>query len=111
MISSGRRGRADGTPEFREWFRSLADQTLKQELSSVFDTLEGNPTAGDRVERDRWPDHPLYRNINNLFRIWVNKQARLTYTLVGDRNSRVIVVRVIEFFPSHKEYDRRFRYN
>jgi hypothetical protein len=50
-----------------------------------------------------------YRDVNNLYRLRVSDQARLTYTVIAHGENE-LVVRILEFFRTHSEYDRRFGY-
>ncbi len=97
-----------GEPEFASYFLTLKDKRLKKRIDDVLGALKEHPDSGDLVERVLWPDEYEKLGINNLFRIEVGKERRLTYTIriEGDR----LDVDVIEFFSTHKEYEKRFHY-
>lgn len=70
-------------------------------------SLEADPFAGDRVPRDRWP--PLYREMENLFRLALPDGFRAVYTILAypGRNREVRVL----WLGDHKKYDRLFGYS
>jgi hypothetical protein len=64
--------------------------------------------AGDYISRSIWPKHPTYEGIANLFRYEIGRAMRASYTIRREREK--YTVRVIEIFPDHKSYERRFHY-
>lgn len=74
----------------------------------MLDTLQERENAGEHVRRRLWPKHPAYEGISNLFRYAVDKEMRASYTIVRDRTNLKVVI--IEIFPDHKRYERRFGY-
>ena len=97
-----------GEPRFASFFQNLRDKGLKEGLDDVLNVLKERPDAGDRVERSLWPDEYGEMEIDNLFRMEVGKSQRITYTIRIEGNN--LDVDVIEFFRTHKEYERRFHY-
>lgn len=95
-------------PECLEWFRALPQGETKKKIERMFDTLKERPDSGDHVPRHLWPGVKSYEGINNLFRYEIDRSMRATYTI--RRDGMKIVVRVIEIFPDHKSYEKRFHY-
>ncbi len=74
----------------------------------MLDTLKERADAGDYVPRHLWPRHPAYREITNLFGFEIDREMRASYTI--GREGVKMIVRIIEIFPEHKSYERRFHY-
>jgi len=71
--------------------------------------LKNNMFAGDGIRKQQIPKYYVDRyGVNNLFRLWLDKARRLCYTLVADEEGIKAVV--LEVFPDHKSYERRFGY-
>jgi hypothetical protein len=71
--------------------------------------LKENPLCGIGVPRQVWPkDYVRDYGIDNLRKYDLPNGWRLTYTLKG---STVEIVSVILEWFSHKEYEKRFKYN
>lgn len=98
----------NGRPEFAAFFANLRDQELKRRIDEVLDTLKERPEAGDLVQHALWPQEYKKLELDNLFRIEVGRSQRMTYSLRIESDN--VEVLVIEFFGSHKEYERRFHY-
>ena len=97
-----------GEPKFASFFLNLSDAQLKKRIGDVLDTLKERPDSGDLVERTLWPDEYESLALDNLFRIEVGKAQRMTYTIRIEGAD--LDVDVIEFFRTHKEYEKRFHY-
>ena len=97
-----------GEPRFASFFQNLQDKELKKKLDGVLDVLKEHPDAGDLVAGALWPEEYREMGLGNLFRIEVGKSQRLAYTLRIEGSN--LDVDVIEFFRSHKDYERRFHY-
>lgn len=97
-----------GEPRFASFFQNLRDEELKKELDEMLNVLNEHPDAGDRVERSLWPDEYKKMELGNLFRMEVAKSRRIVHTIRIEGNN--LDVEVIEFFRTHKEYERRFHY-
>jgi hypothetical protein len=91
-----------------DWLKSLPEGEIQRKVDGMLDTLKERPDAGDHVPRSLWPKHPAYSGLSNLFRYEIDRAMRASYTIM--RESDGYVVRVIEIFPDHKAYERRFRY-
>lgn len=97
-----------GEPKFASFFLTLRDTELKKRIDDVLGTLKEHPDSGNLVESALWPDEYKKLGINNLFRVEVGKARRLTYTITVEGNQ--LDVNIIEFFGTHKEYEKRFHY-
>lgn len=97
-----------GEPRFASFFQTLRDKRLKNRLDDVLNVLKEHPDAGNLVERSLWPDEYKKLELDNLFRMEVGKSQRIAYALRIEGNN--LDVDIIEFFRTHKEYERRFHY-
>ncbi len=97
-----------GGPKFAPLFLSLDEGQLKKRIGDVLDTLKEHPDSGNLVEHALWPDGYRKLAVDNLFRIEVGRGQRMIYTIRIHGNE--LDVDIIEFFRTHKEYDRRFHY-
>jgi hypothetical protein len=105
---SGFRITVRGEPRFASFFQNLRDKELKKRLDDVLNVLKEHPDAGDVVERPLWPDEYRKTELSNLFRLEVGRSQRIAYTIRVEGND--LDVDIIEFFRTHKEYERRFHY-
>jgi hypothetical protein len=96
--------------ELNELYVNLREGTqLKRILDNAFDLLQNNMFAGDRIKKEQIPKYYIEKyDINNLYRLRLDKIRRLCYTLVADEEGSKIVI--LEIFLDHKSYDRRFGY-
>ena len=101
----------EGSQEFRDWLYSASDNDeLKARTGKVIELLKSDAFLGEQIQRRLWPRYsPVYDGINNLYRVRITDRARITYTIIA-RGKDEMVVRILEFFPTHSEYDRRFGY-
>ena len=101
----------ESEPDFRDWLTTSPEgDELKSRVRNIVELLKSNAFLGEQIPRRLWPGtSPLYRDLNNLYRIRVTDQARMIYTLIA-RGDDEMVVRILEFFRTHSEYDKRFGY-
>ena len=97
-----------GEPKFASFYLNLRDSEQKKRIDDALDTLKKRPDAGDLVERSLWPSEYKRLSLDNLFRMEVGRSQRLTYTIRIEGNA--LDVDVVEFFMTHKDYERRFHY-
>ena len=99
-----------GTPEFKTFYSSLSKNcALYKKLENALEILRRDMLAGDKIEKKKWPRiYAQKYRIYNLFRLEVDKECRLTYTIIAEGKKKIVCV--IEFFLNHKEYNRRFGY-
>ncbi len=74
----------------------------------MIDTLKERPFAGDYVRRELWPQTYIAMGLQNLYRFEVDKGLRAMYSV--KRDGLNVEVKIIEFFATHKEYEKRFGY-
>jgi hypothetical protein len=97
--------------EFRELYRSMKDEQMKKSIDSLADALEQTPLdAGDFVAKDRWPDEYKKMGFGNVYKADLARGARITYTVTLDKGGGG-TSKVIEFFPTHKDYAKKFGYD
>lgn len=78
-------------------------------LNRAFDELKENPLAGVKLPGELWPKIYLKKYaIDNLRKYDLPNGWRLIYTLRG--SAVEIVAVILEWFSSHKGYEKRFGY-
>lgn len=78
-------------------------------LTDAFRALEKNPLLGVRVPSANWPDFYVKKyGIASLRKYDLTRAWRLVYTLEG--NEIEVVSIILEWFDSHKKYEKRFGY-
>lgn len=99
-----------GSDDFSPLFESLPeDNPFKIEIRNAIKILYENCTKGEKIEHGKWPEYYIKKyKINNLWRYELLDGKRMVYTLLGTPDG--IIVSIIEAFPNHKEYDKRFGY-
>jgi len=82
---------------------------FKRVIDRGLDILKGEMFAEDRIKKEQIPRYYVSRyGVNNLYRLRLNGTRRLCYTIIADEEGVKVVV--LEVFPNHKSYDRRFGY-
>ena len=91
-------------------FNSLAeDSPLKKAIKKAISELKENVFCGEKISYRLIPKDYIKRyNIDNLFWCKLSKEWRLVYSVAG--NQIEVLAIIVEYFSSHKEYERRFRY-
>ena len=91
-------------------FNSLAeDSPLKKSVKKAISDLKENVFCGEKISYRLIPKEYIKKyNINNLFWYKLSKGWRLVYSIAG--NSVEVLAIIIEYFSSHKDYERRFGY-
>lgn len=97
-----------GEAKFASFFLKLKDKALKKRIDEALNALKERPDAGDLVERSLWPNEYKKLALDNLFRLDVGRGQRMTYTITTEGD--MLDVDIIEFFRTHKDYERRFHY-
>ena len=93
-----------------ELYSSLKEgDSLKKAIDRGLDVLMNDMFAGERIRRRQIPRYYVEKyGVNNLYRLKLDRTRRLCYTLLADEEGVKVVV--LEVFPDHKSYDRRFGY-
>ena len=99
-----------GTPEFAEFYLALDRESyLYKIIKKGLDVLRENMEAGEKVEKRKWPRMYVRRyGIRNLFRLDLDRNYRLTYTIIADGSKKAVCVLEV---MDHKTYNRRFGYD
>ena len=99
-----------GTPEFAKFNRGLDRESyLYRIVKRGLDVLRENMGAGEKVEKRKWPRMYVRKyGIRNLFRLDLDRNYRLTYTIIADGLKKVVCVLEV---MDHKTYNRRFGYD
>lgn len=99
-----------GPLELQTYLDSPGDEDLKAKIREMFRILRANPAAGEHIRKNLWPEKYVKQGINNLFRYRIGDQTRFAYTIV-DPEATTRIVRILDFFRTHKEYERVFGYD
>jgi len=99
-----------GTPEFAEFYSNLDKNSyLYRIIKNGLDVLRENMVAGEKVEKRKWPKMYLKKyGIRNLFKLDLDRNYRLTYTIIAEGPRKIVCVLEV---MDHKTYNRRFGYN
>jgi len=99
-----------GTPEFSEFYSNLDKNSyLYRIIKNGLDVLRENMVAGEKVEKRKWPKMYVRKyGIRNLFKLDLDRNYRLTYTIIADGRRKIVCVLEV---MDHKTYNRRFGYN
>lgn len=91
-------------------FNSLSENSpLKKSIKKAILDLKSNAFCGERIRKELIPKEYIKKyNIDNLFWYSLSKEWRLVYSIVA--NKIKIIATIIEYFPSHKDYEKRFKY-
>lgn len=98
-----------GTPEFKELYNSLDSKSyLRKIIKKGLDSLRENIETGEKIGQRKWPKTYVEKyRIRNLFKLDLNKNQRLTYTVIAEDMKKVVCI--IETMD-HNTYNRRFSY-
>ena len=113
MSNKARRRKFEVTApvDFRDFYQSMKDDQMKRSVDGLVDALEQRPLdAGDFVARKLWPDEYKTMGLNNVYKADLAKGARLTYTVTVFKDGSGMV-KIIEFFATHKDYAKKFGYD
>ncbi len=88
---------------------TFEDKKLHGLLDGAFDDLKKDPLVGIKIPKKLWPGEYVRKyDIDNLRKYNLPNGWRLIYTLRGTQVEIVAVI--LEWFASHKEYEKRFGY-
>ena len=84
---------------------------MKRSFDALIESLEETPLdAGAFISRNLWPDEYVQMGLGNVYKANLAKGARITYTVLLHKDGTGLV-RVIDFFPTHKLYAKKFWYD
>src|SRR3990167_1995001 len=98
-------------PSLKRDFDSLSeDDPLKERIRRVIQGIKQNPLSyGRPISKDRIPDIYFKEGFDNAFWVDLSKSWRLIYALTSISEVEILAV-ILEWFTSHKDYERRFKY-
>lgn len=86
------------------------DRLAYERLSEAFEELKKNPMTGIKIPGSLWPKIYIKKyGITNLRKYDMQNGWRIIYTVRG--NCVEVVAVILEWFSSHKEYEKRFGYS
>jgi hypothetical protein len=93
-----------------EIYSNLSEEDdFRKAIDKGLDTLKENIFAGEIIKRKQIPKYYIKKfGVNNLYRLKLDRKRRCCYTIVADHEGLKVIV--LEVFPDHKSYDRRFGY-
>ncbi len=100
----------NATQEVKDLLDSLAPGSYELGIiHEATDKLRENMLVGEQVKRELFPKcYVRKHNITNLYKLDLDHQRRLIYTLITDVQG--VGVLVLEIFQNHKEYEKRMGY-
>lgn len=89
-------------------YSSLSEEDdFKKAIDKGLDALKEDMFAGEMIRKSLIPKYYIREfGVNNLYRLKLNKKRRCCYTIVADQEGFKAIV--LEVFPDHKSYSRRF---
>jgi hypothetical protein len=93
-----------------ELYSSLSEEDdFKKAIDRGLEALKENMFAGEIIRKKRIPKYYIKKfGVNNLYRLKLDRRRRCCYTIVADKEGFKVIV--LEVFPDHKSYNRRFGY-
>ena len=84
------------------------DKKLFEFMDRAIKDLKKDPTSGTKIQKRIWPKtYVKKQGINNLWKYDLPNGWRIIYTIKTDE---VMILNVILEWFTHKEYERRFKY-
>jgi len=98
-------------PSLKRDFDSLSeDDPLKKRIRRVIEGIKQNPLSyGRPISKDKIPDIYFKEGFDNAFWVDLSKSWRLIYSLTSITEVEILAI-LLEWFSSHKDYERRFGY-
>ncbi len=96
--------------EVYDLYLSLSEgDDFKRAIDKGLGVLENDMFAGEQIKRRQIPRYYVDKyDVNNLYRLRLDRARRCCYTIVADYGGVKVIV--LEVFPDHKSYERRFGY-
>lgn len=93
-----------------KFYNSIAkSDVLYKEIDLMLDLLKQKHDLGNKIQQKVWPKcYADAFDVTNLFRFQLSKGKRIIYTVYAV--SDVVYCNILEIFPNHKEYEKRFGY-
>ena len=98
-------------PSLKRDFDGLSeDDPLKKRIRRVIEGIKQNPLSyGRPISKDKIPDVYFKEGFDNAFWVDLSKSWRLIYSLTSITEVEILAI-LLEWFTSHKDYERRFKY-
>ena len=99
------------TPELKESFDELSeDDPLKKRIRRTVEGIKQNPLSyGQPISKNKIPKIYFDEGLTNAYWVDLSKSWRLIYTLTSTSEVEILAI-ILEWFASHKDYERRFKY-
>lgn len=92
------------------YFNLNKSDRLKKAIAKAIKNIKSNAFYGEPISKKLIPKGYISKyKITNLWWIALTKEARLVYSITTPNEVEILAV-IIDVFPNHKKYDRKFRY-
>ena len=97
--------------KLEEFYHGLDNEdSLKVAINKCIDALDESMFSREQIKKRQIPKYYVIRfGVTNLYRFRLDRARRASYTIVSMYG--IIKVIVLEVFPDHKSYERRFHYS
>ena len=98
-------------PALEKAYKNLPDDDiLKKRIDRVIERVKQEPfKTGQPISKDRIPKEYIRDGFDNAFWVNLSKDWRLIYSLRGLNEIEILCI-VLDWFDSHKDYERKFNY-
>src|SRR3972149_5505125 len=98
-------------PLLKKSFDELSEEdSLKKRIRRAIEGIKQNPLGyGQPISKNKIPKIYLDAGFTNAFWVDLSKSWRLIYSLTSVSEIEILAI-ILEWFKSHKEYERRFKY-
>ena len=95
----------------QEYLELSEDDKLKKRINFVIDRLKEKPHFGQPIAKRLIPKEYKKQGVKSAYWVELSKGRgwRLIYSLTSENEIEIIAI-ILEWFDSHKEYERRFKY-
>ena len=96
--------------EVENEYLSLSNEDrIKKKINWVIERLKETPDFGQSISKKLIPVKYKDQGADNAFWVELSKESRLIYTLSSEIKNEIIAT-ILEWFISHKDYEKRFGY-
>ena len=99
------------TPFLKKTYDRLPQENiLKKRIDRTIEAIKQRPFGvGQPISKDKIPKEYLREGFDNAFWVDLSKEWRLIYSLRGINEIEILCI-VLDWFDSHKDYERKFKY-
>lgn len=100
------------TGELEKRYLELSESDgLKKKIDFVINRLKEKPHFGQPIAKRLIPIQYRQQGIKNAYWVELSKRKgwRLIYNLTSENENEIIAI-ILEWFDSHKKYEKRFNY-